>query len=171
MVGAGTHVLVVEDDSSIRTVLVDLLQDNGYAVTTATDGAEALVAMRQRLPDLILLDLMLPRMSGWRFLEVRAGQHDLAGVPVLVLSASGAQGSTQAEEVGAPVFLAKPFVADELLKTVKRLSDAPVRQCAWCGRVMDHAGEFRLRSGRKLRWATQGSCPTCKEAQRREIAN
>ena len=66
-------------------------------------------------------------------------------------------------------YLAKPFNIDDLLSEVRRLSEEPVRQCAWCGRVMDTAGVYRLQSGRKLRWATHGICATCNEAERRKL--
>jgi DNA-binding response OmpR family regulator len=166
------HILVVEDDATIRTMLEELLRDNEYSVTTAEDGSQALVAMRDQLPDLVVLDLMMGKgMSGWEFLHARSERREFATVPVLVLSASGPRGLSEAGELGAPVFLQKPFDVDDLLGEVRRLSEGPVRQCAWCGKVMDTAGVYRLRSGRKLRWATHGICASCKEAERRKIAN
>jgi hypothetical protein len=69
------------------------------------------------------------------------------------------------------VFLSKPFDVDDLLNHVERLCTDPVRQCAWCGKVMDAAGDFRLHSGRKLRWASHGICPECKARERRALLN
>jgi DNA-binding response OmpR family regulator len=162
-------VLVVEDDPAIRALLQDVLRDSGYTVAIAETGDQALEQMREQPPDLVLLDLMLPGMDGWTFLRTRERDRQLATVPILVISAVGPTGTGHAQELGAPVFLHKPFDVSELLAEVNRLCSGPIRQCAWCGQVMDDAGEFRLRSGRKLRWATHGICPTCKEAERQEL--
>ena len=161
--------LVVEDDPAIRALLQDVLRDSGYTVAIAETGDQALEQMREQPPDLVLLDLMLPGMDGWTFLRTRERDRQLATVPILVISAVGPTGTGHAQELGAPVFLHKPFDVSELLAEVNRLCSGPIRQCAWCGQVMDDAGEFRLRSGRKLRWATHGICPTCKEAERQEL--
>jgi DNA-binding response OmpR family regulator len=125
--------------------------------------------MRMHRPDLVLLDLMLPDMNGWTVLRLRERERDLARVPVLVISASGPDGIADAQELGAPIFLTKPFDIERLLAEIDKLCNEPVRQCAWCGQVMDNAGEFRLRSGRKLRWATHGICPTCKVREREAL--
>jgi twitching motility two-component system response regulator PilH len=162
-------VLVVEDDPAIRALLQDVLRDSGYTVTTAETGDQALEQMREQRPDLVLLDLMLPGMNGWMFLRTRERDRQLATVPILVISALGPTGTGHAQELGAPVFLHKPFDVSELLAEVNRLCSGPIRQCAWCGQVMDDAGQFRLRSGRKLRWATHGICPNCKEVERQEL--
>jgi DNA-binding response OmpR family regulator len=127
--------------------------------------------MRERRPDLVLLDLKLPGMSGWTFLQNQTNERELADVPVLVLSASGASGLGMAQELGAPVCLEKPFDMDALLMEVERLCARPVRQCAWCGRVVDEHGKFRLHSGRKLRWASHGICPSCKVVEQRALVS
>ena len=165
------HVLIVEDDAAIRGLLEGVLQSEGYAVSLANSGIDGLAQMRVRQPDLVLLDLMLPDMDGWTMLRVRERERDLAQIPVLVISAAGPTGLADAQELGAPVYVAKPFDVEHLLKEVDRLCSGPARQCAWCGQVMDEAGEFRLRSGRKLRWATHGICPTCKESERQDLLN
>jgi len=79
------RVLVVEDDEAIRQTLVDVLEDGGYRVDGASDGAEAIQQMERRRPDLVLLDLHMPGMDGWEFLAVKAGKSGLAEVPVVVL--------------------------------------------------------------------------------------
>jgi hypothetical protein len=56
-----------------------------------------------------------------------------------------------------------------MLNEVRRLLEKPVRQCAWCGRVMDTTGVYRLQLGRKLRWATHGICASCSEEERRKL--
>ena len=165
------HLLVVEDDPAIAAVLTDALTDAGHLVTLAGTGSDALAELHKHAPDLILLDLMLPDMDGWTFLRRRERERDLAEIPVLVVSASGSTGATAAEDLGAPIFMAKPFNVQVLLDEVDRLCRTSVRQCAWCRRVMDKDGDFRLRSARKLRWATHGICPECKEQERIELLN
>jgi CheY-like chemotaxis protein len=160
------RVLVVEDDAGVRQTLADVLQDVGYMVDGAVDGAEAIEQMERSRPDLVLLDLHMPGMDGWEFLAVKAARSGLAEVPVLVLSAASERGIDNAQEHGAPIYVRKPFALEDLLAKVERLTHEPPRQCAWCGQVKDVSGAFSLHSGRKLRWASHGICPTCKaEAQ------
>jgi CheY-like chemotaxis protein len=156
------QVLVVEDDPAIAQMLKDVLHENGYCVTVVHTGVEALSTLRSGHMDLIVLDLMLPDMNGWTFLQVRERRR-ADQIPVLVMSATGPDGIEQAQELGAPVFLKKPFQIERLLIEVDRLCAGPVRQCAWCSQVIDDTGEFRLRSGRNLRWATHGICQSCEE--------
>lgn len=80
-------VLVVEDDNDVRDTLGEFLADEGYQVETATNGQEALEHLKQHKPGLVLLDLMMPIMNGWEFLEKRNSDKELSRVPVLVLSA------------------------------------------------------------------------------------
>src|SRR4051794_36644588 len=103
-----SRLLVVEDDAAITSLLSDVLTDAGYSVSIAGSGAAALEEMRKHLPDLVLLDLMLPDMNGWSFLRERERERDLASVPVLVISAAGPGGTAEAQQLGAPIFLAKP---------------------------------------------------------------
>jgi len=163
---AARRILVVEDDEGVRRTLEDVLSDSGYSVAFATDGAQAIERMAQFQPDLIVLDLHMPGMDGWEFLEVKAGAQPLASVPVIVLSATNAQGIDDANDRGAPICLSKPFQVDALLAEVERLVAEPARQCAWCGQVRDPSGAFSLRSGRKLRWASHGICPRCKAEEK-----
>jgi hypothetical protein len=108
-------------------------------------------------------------MNGWDFLEARAGNTRLAEVPVLVVSAAGPGELDSARTLGAPVCMSKPFDIEPFMATVDRLCSGPVRQCAWCGQVMDEWGRYKLRSGRKLRWATHGICPGCNATVRAQI--
>src|SRR5688500_17204604 len=112
--GQRTHVLVVEDDNAIRRMLEDVLYANGYSVALARSGGDALSHMRVQRPDLIVLDLLLPDMNGWAFLQTREHDPILADVPVLVISAAEPAGLKHAQQLGAPVVLRKPFDLDEL---------------------------------------------------------
>ena len=117
------HVLVVDDDPSIRQVVAEVLADDGYGVQTATNGAEALQVIRQSPPALILLDLMMPVMDGWTFARTCHQVPQCADVPILVLSAShNLPASAEAlRPLGVRACLAKPFDVDVLLGAVERL--------------------------------------------------
>jgi CheY-like chemotaxis protein len=164
-------ILVVEDDAGIRSLLEHVLEQYGYSVAVAASGQSAVDQMRTHRPDLILLDLMMPDMTGHMLLKLRERERELARVPVLVVSAAEMDALAQAQELGAPVFVRKPFDIAKLMAEVQRLTEAALIQCAWCGRVVDELGEFRLRSGRKLRWASHGICPVCKEAETRDLVS
>jgi len=105
----GKSVLVVEDNRELRELLVDLLESDGYQVSAAENGEEALEKARLRRPELILLDLMMPVMNGWQFRERQLQDPSLSDVPVIVLSAF-------ASNLDFAGYLPKPFrVADVLV--------------------------------------------------------
>jgi DNA-binding response OmpR family regulator len=108
------RLLVVEDDVSIRNILVEYLRDEGYVVEAAGSIREARDRIAAARPDLILLDLMLPGQSGWDFLRERSNDARLANTPVLVLSAAPRNLLLEARDLGADAFLSKPFDLDFL---------------------------------------------------------
>ncbi len=105
-------VLVVDDDAEIRETLSALLQHEGYTVLRAENGVQALEHLRRTHPDCMLLDLMMPVMSGWEVLEEIQDSEDLKLIPVVVVSAMCAP--------GAKACLPKPVDLDELLDVVDR---------------------------------------------------
>src|SRR5687767_2508159 len=84
----GQRVLVVDDDPSLREILHTALTDEGYEAQTATDGNHALATLRIWRPDLIVLDLMMPGMSGWSFRRALLADASLASIPVVVVTAA-----------------------------------------------------------------------------------
>jgi CheY-like chemotaxis protein len=108
------HVLVVDDDDAIREVIAEVLRDEGYDVASAGNGLQALDALRQNPPDLVLLDLMMPVMSGWEFLEEIQASTKWSRIPIVVVSAMNAPGVSE--------HLAKPIDLEHLLATVGRLT-------------------------------------------------
>jgi two-component system, cell cycle response regulator len=113
------RILLVEDDDAVRLEIAELFREFGYEVRERTDGQEALDYLREcPLPDLIVLDLRLPRMSGWEFRARQKREPAFANIPVLVMSADP---SPQAEAVDAEYFLRKPFGGDELLSAVAEI--------------------------------------------------
>jgi DNA-binding response OmpR family regulator len=111
-------ILVVDDDGAIRHTVAEILMMEEYAVATAPNGAEALLAVEQERPGLVLLDMRMPILDGWGF--VRGLKERNITLPILVMTA--AQDSANwAAEVGAAGYLAKPFDLPELLNAVERL--------------------------------------------------
>jgi two-component system response regulator MprA len=114
-------ILVVDDDPAIRDVVGDILALSHYSVRTASNGAEALDAIRERRPAAVLLDLMMPVMNGWEFLRQYRKEVPRAPVPIVIMSAARDAGSV-ADELGAQAFLPKPFELDDMLNIVQRLA-------------------------------------------------
>jgi len=114
-------VLVVDDNADARAALTALLEDNGYRVVQAADGTEAVRLARAEAPDCIVLDLMMPGMSGFRVCEdLRANPH-LERVPIVVLTARKDQRDrSYARTVGADEFLTKPVRPAALLAAVRK---------------------------------------------------
>lgn len=109
------HVLVVDDDYAIAHTVESILVDEGYDVTTAGDGREALASVDQQLPSLVLLDMRMPIMNGWQFAE-EVKRRGLK-VPIVVMTA--AQDARRwAAEIGADGFVEKPFDLDNLVSLV-----------------------------------------------------
>lgn len=111
-------ILVVEDDAGLQKYLKELLLDNGYSVQTASDGIQALNLVQKLPPDLIVLDLALPNMSGEAVcLEIRKKYPELR---VIILTAKdGVADIIHGLDLGADDYMTKPFLADELLARVK----------------------------------------------------
>jgi len=116
------QILVVEDDPSIRGLVSEVLRDDGYEVSEACNGAEALYAVRERRPDLIVLDLMMPVMDGWAFVEECRREPGCDDVPILVTSASHdlTRTAERLRSFGVRTCLAKPFDVEGLLALVER---------------------------------------------------
>jgi DNA-binding response OmpR family regulator len=113
------RILVVEDDPDILKLMEAALADAGYRVTTAEDGAEALASARRDRPDLIVLDLMLPRMNALQFRAEQRRDPALADVPIVCLSAMS-HAETVAMELGTDGCLPKPIDFDRLLAVIRR---------------------------------------------------
>ena len=113
-------VLLVEDDRLLRKAADAALRERGYAVVTAADGVAALQAARAERPDLILLDLIMPRMHGYEVLRTLKADAQLADVPVLVLTNLGAESDTQiATQAGAADYLIKASLSlEDLMRRV-----------------------------------------------------
>ena len=114
---AARPILVVDDDPEILAMLRDFLESEGLVVRTAANGAEALDALDEVAPSLILLDMRMPVVDGWAFAE-RFREREL-GYPIVVMTAAESA-RRWAEEIGATGYIAKPFDVTELLETIER---------------------------------------------------
>jgi CheY-like chemotaxis protein len=111
------RVLVIEDDAWIAWMIADDLADRGYEVSRARDGAEALRRLQPVGPDAIVLDLMLPKINGWDFVERYQERTGGRVIPIVVVSAAGAA-PRSLERKGVRHFLSKPFDVEELARSV-----------------------------------------------------
>ena len=102
-------VLVVDDDPNIRKLIVVALKRDGYTFLEAPNGREALDLMRASRPDVVVLDLMMPVLSGWDVLRERADDDELRKIPVIVVSAKSVPEVATAVTSGICAFLPKPF--------------------------------------------------------------
>jgi DNA-binding response OmpR family regulator len=117
------RVLVVDDDPEIVDAVGEALQDDGYLVETATDGAAALKRVLEAPPDLIVLDVRMPNLNGWEFCEIVRRQSHTRDVPVLFLTAcSEVRDQITAMQVGGSDHLSKPFRLAVLRDKVRSLT-------------------------------------------------
>jgi len=116
------NILIVEDDPQTVKLVKFILEKNNYSTISAKDGEEGLRMARERKPDLVVLDLMLPGMDGYRVCETLKGDPNTKKIPVLVLTAldTGAD-FEKALEKKADWYITKPFEAQHLLKRVNYL--------------------------------------------------
>jgi len=116
---ASNKILIVEDDHNLLTTLKYNLQKDGYNVTTAIDGAEAVETARKEKPDLIILDVMLPKMNGFEVCRIL--RKDMI-VPILMLTAKAEEtDKIVGLEIGADDYMTKPFSMRELLARVRAM--------------------------------------------------
>jgi CheY-like chemotaxis protein len=114
------RVLVVEDDNAIRLSLTELLSNEGYDVSSVSNGQEALdlLAKGELLPSIILLDLMMPLMDGFSFRKKQIADPRIKDMPVIIMSADG-NVQEKLKEVGGKAYIRKPIDIDVLLKTIE----------------------------------------------------
>ena len=103
------RVLVVDDDPAIRRLVIATLKRDGYEFYEAANGREALDQMRARHPDCVVLDLMMPVVSGWDVLQERVHDPELTKIPVIIVSANREPELLKAFDKGICAFLPKPF--------------------------------------------------------------
>ena len=113
------RVLIADDDPGIRRMLAVTLQKDGYRTADACDGAEALDAMRAGQTDIVLLDLRMPKVTGWQVLAERAGAPELRKIPIIVLTGERGDGLANIPHDGLCALLLKPFALETLRALIK----------------------------------------------------
>lgn len=120
-----TRVLITEDEPNIAESLTFILNREGYDVSTVLDGEAALQRLRSDPPDIMILDVMLPRLNGFEVLKLVKADPALKALPVMILTAKGqAHDRRMAEEIGASAFITKPFSNRDIIEQVGRLARA-----------------------------------------------
>jgi CheY-like chemotaxis protein len=121
-----TRVLAVEDDQTIRDLLIELLTGEGFDIQCAANGLEALAILGGWIPDVIILDLMMPVMDAETFREHQLKMQRASNVPIIVLSALN-DVQDRAKALGATGVIAKPFDLDSLVKMLRELVPAAAK--------------------------------------------
>lgn len=123
--GEGRSVLVIEDEPNISEAIRFILRRDGWRVSTHAEGVDALERIEEMVPDLLILDVMLPGRSGFEILQALRGHATLGAVPVLLLTAKGQTADRElAIRLGASMYMAKPFSNAELLAAARQLVGA-----------------------------------------------
>jgi CheY-like chemotaxis protein len=119
---SGQRILVVEDYKPLLAGIRDILEAEGYTILTATDGTQALQIMEDTGADLIVADIMMPRMDGYALYETVRARPEWTSVPIIFLTSKAENEDLQrGETLGVDGYLTKPFDPDTLLKTVRTL--------------------------------------------------
>ncbi len=117
-------ILIADDNENIREALTSILEDEGYALWIAKDGAEALRKVREVSPDILILDVTMPEISGYDVCRTIKNDPNLKNIYILMLSAKGqATKQEHGKEVGADEYIAKPFSPSEILARIKKCSE------------------------------------------------
>ena len=115
-----TKILIAEDEPDIRELVAFMLRFAGYEVVTASNGEEAVQGATREIPDLILMDVRMPRMTGYEACRIMKASPTLQDIPVVFLSAKGQESEIQSGlDAGAEEYLLKPFSPDELTNRVR----------------------------------------------------
>jgi len=121
------EILVVDDSVSVRQVVARLMENQGWKTQTAKDGVEALEKIRETKPDLIVLDIEMPRMNGYEFLNAMNAQQRFKNTPVVMLtSRATAKHREKAMSLGAKGFVVKPYKDEEFIDIVMRLTGVSI---------------------------------------------
>jgi DNA-binding response OmpR family regulator len=116
-------IMIVDDEMHLARILQFTLEHAGYDVVTAFDGKEALETLEREVPDLVILDLMLPVMDGYKVCNVMKSGERYRHIPVIILSARDFGREELDEPLNADLLMEKPFNTEHLLEEISRLTD------------------------------------------------
>lgn len=115
-------ILIVDDEPNVLQMLRIKLESSGYEISEADNGLTAINKAQEELPNLIILDLMLPKIDGFRVCSLLKRDPKFLGIPIIILTARAGSGDeTQAKECGADLYITKPIDLDLLLTKIKEL--------------------------------------------------
>jgi CheY-like chemotaxis protein len=118
-------ILIADDNENIREALSYLLEDEGYKLWLAKDGAETLAKVKEVLPDILFLDIMMPEMNGYEVCRIIKEDPRLKKTYVIMLTAKGQVAEQErGKQVGADEYIVKPFSPMEILAKIKQILDA-----------------------------------------------
>lgn len=118
----GKKILIADDNENIRDALTYLLEDEGYTLWLAKDGADTLKKVREVRPDILFLDIMMPEINGYDVCRILKSDPDLKSTYVIMLTAKGQVSEQErGKEVGADEYIVKPFSPMEILSKVKTI--------------------------------------------------
>ena len=118
------RILLVEDNPQNRYLMTFLLEKHGYTVEVAEDGEQALAMLHESSPDLILMDMQLPRVDGYEATRRIKASDRLRSIPLVALTAHSMKGDrTKAIEAGCDAYVTKPVDADEIIAVIERLTN------------------------------------------------
>lgn len=118
---AGLKVMVIDDSKTIRRTAENLLKKQGCDVVTATDGFEALAKIAEHKPDIIFVDIMMPRLDGYQTCALIKNNRNFKNTPVIMLSSKDSIfDKARGRIVGSEQYLTKPFTKDDLLNAIKK---------------------------------------------------
>ncbi|GAB4227835.1 MAG: response regulator [Stanieria sp.] len=116
------HALIVDDSATERAILTSCLEQMGISVLIATSGEEALEKIQQALPDLIVLDIVLPGRSGFEICRELKGEANTSKIPIILCSTKGTEmDKFWGKKQGADAYIPKPVDQEELVRTVREL--------------------------------------------------
>jgi two-component system phosphate regulon response regulator PhoB len=151
------NILITEDEAALVAMLRYNLEKEGYAVDEAADGQEALIKVSESKPDLILLDWMLPQLSGLEVCRQIRRNPETRNIPIIRVTARGEEADrVRGLDVGADDYIAKPFSPSELMARIRavlrRVRPALAEEVLTCGDVtMDLAAHRVMRAGREIK--------------------
>ena len=128
MDNANSSLILIVDDSSVNNLLMrSILEDKGYSILAVSNGKDALKILRQKLPDLIILDIMMPELNGFGVLESVKKYESTANIPVIMLTARNNQKDQEkAITMGAADYVIKPIDIEDVIARVDRLVNLKV---------------------------------------------
>ena len=117
-------IMIVDDSVTVRKVTTRLLERNGWDVATAKDGVDAIKQLQDASPDIVLLDIEMPRMDGFEVLRIVRRDPHLQNLPIIMItSRTGEKHKQQAFDLGVNRFLGKPFQEANLMETIEECID------------------------------------------------